>query len=136
MVIMCGLLSVGWHLRHRETHLKWLDEINSNTTETREKWYKMLLKSFDDWKYSFDAAVRSSDGEMGSSAQSGSTGLIQNAHSDLVTDASYDFYGLRLATCSLDQRFYFPDYKRKAFQFASFQNQSLAIRRRKRHMEG
>ena len=33
------------------------------------------------------------------------TGLIQNAHNDLVTDASYDFYGLHLATCSLDQRF-------------------------------
>ena len=33
------------------------------------------------------------------------TGLIQNAHNDLVTDASYDFYGLRLATCSLDQRY-------------------------------
>ncbi len=32
------------------------------------------------------------------------TGLIPNAHSDLITDASYDFYGLRLATCSLDQR--------------------------------
>ncbi|KAJ3503301.1 hypothetical protein NLJ89_g8496 [Agrocybe chaxingu] len=32
------------------------------------------------------------------------TGLIQNAHADLVTDAAYDFYGLRLATCSLDQR--------------------------------
>ncbi|PPQ88570.1 hypothetical protein CVT25_009949 [Psilocybe cyanescens] len=32
------------------------------------------------------------------------TGLIQNVHGDLVTDASYDFYGLRLATCSLDQR--------------------------------
>ncbi|KAJ7199215.1 WD40-repeat-containing domain protein [Mycena pura] len=32
------------------------------------------------------------------------TGLIQNAHNDLVTDASYDFYGLHLATCSLDQR--------------------------------
>ncbi|KAF5351136.1 hypothetical protein D9756_008241 [Leucocoprinus leucothites] len=32
------------------------------------------------------------------------TGLIQHAHDDLVTDASYDFYGLRLATCSLDQR--------------------------------
>ena len=31
-------------------------------------------------------------------------GLIPNAHNDLVTDASYDFYGLRLATCSLDQR--------------------------------
>ncbi|EPQ53705.1 WD40 repeat-like protein [Gloeophyllum trabeum ATCC 11539] len=32
------------------------------------------------------------------------SGLIESAHNDLVTDASYDFYGLRLATCSLDQR--------------------------------
>lgn len=32
------------------------------------------------------------------------TGLIENAHNDLVTDAVYDFYGLRLATCGLDQR--------------------------------
>ncbi|KAL4068570.1 WD40-repeat-containing domain protein [Scleroderma yunnanense] len=32
------------------------------------------------------------------------TGLIQNAHDDLVTDVSYDFYGLRFATCSLDQK--------------------------------
>ena len=32
-------------------------------------------------------------------------GLIPNAHSDLVTDAAYDFFGLRLATCSLDQKF-------------------------------
>ncbi|KAH9984486.1 WD40-repeat-containing domain protein [Russula vinacea] len=30
--------------------------------------------------------------------------LIQNAHADLVTDAAYDFYGVRLATCSLDHR--------------------------------
>ena len=35
------------------------------------------------------------------------TGLIPNAHNDLVTDASYDFYGLHLATCSLDQRYVF-----------------------------
>ncbi|KAJ3552352.1 hypothetical protein NM688_g4194 [Phlebia brevispora] len=32
------------------------------------------------------------------------TALIPNAHNDLVTDAAYDFYGLHLATCSLDQR--------------------------------
>ncbi|KAG2003589.1 nuclear pore protein seh1 [Coprinopsis cinerea AmutBmut pab1-1] len=32
------------------------------------------------------------------------TGLIPHAHNDLVTDAVYDFYGLRLATCGLDQR--------------------------------
>lgn len=35
------------------------------------------------------------------------SGLIQNAHGDLVTDTLYDFYGLRLATCSLDQRYVF-----------------------------
>ncbi|KAF7761378.1 hypothetical protein Agabi119p4_9370 [Agaricus bisporus var. burnettii] len=32
------------------------------------------------------------------------TGLIQHAHDDLITDTAYDFYGLRLATCGLDQR--------------------------------
>lgn len=32
------------------------------------------------------------------------TGLIQSAHDDLVTDLCYDYYGLRLATSSLDQR--------------------------------
>jgi nucleoporin SEH1 len=36
------------------------------------------------------------------------TGLIQSAHNDLVTDVAYDFYGLRLATCSLDQRYVVP----------------------------
>jgi hypothetical protein len=30
------------------------------------------------------------------------TNLIQNAHGDLVIDAAYDFYDVRLATCSLD----------------------------------
>lgn len=32
------------------------------------------------------------------------TALLENAHDDLVTDAAYDYYGLKLATCSLDQR--------------------------------
>ncbi|KAI6045292.1 WD40-repeat-containing domain protein [Pisolithus marmoratus] len=32
------------------------------------------------------------------------TGLIQNVHDDLLTDVSYDFYGLNFATCSLDQK--------------------------------
>jgi nucleoporin SEH1 len=32
------------------------------------------------------------------------TSLLNSTHADLVTDAAYDFYGLRLATCSLDQR--------------------------------
>ncbi|THH03870.1 hypothetical protein EW145_g5942 [Phellinidium pouzarii] len=32
------------------------------------------------------------------------TALIPNAHTDLVTDACYDTYGLYLATCGVDQR--------------------------------
>ncbi|KAG6329959.1 hypothetical protein ID866_9130 [Astraeus odoratus] len=32
------------------------------------------------------------------------TGLVQNTHDDLLTDVCYDFYGLRFATCSLDQK--------------------------------
>ncbi|KAJ4473747.1 WD40 repeat-like protein [Lentinula aciculospora] len=32
------------------------------------------------------------------------TGFINSAHSDLVTCAAYDYYGLKLATCGLDQR--------------------------------
>jgi len=31
--------------------------------------------------------------------------LIQTAHNDLITDGCYDYYGLRLATCGLDQRY-------------------------------
>ncbi|KAI1206816.1 uncharacterized protein F4807DRAFT_216020 [Annulohypoxylon truncatum] len=79
MIIMCGLLSVGWHLRHRDTHLKWL-ELGSGSSDTREKWCNMLLKAFDDWKTSFDAAIGSSDPESdGSGPQSHSNGLIQSA---------------------------------------------------------
>ncbi|KAI1347846.1 fungal-specific transcription factor domain-containing protein [Xylaria sp. FL0043] len=82
MIIMCGLLSVGWHLRHRETHLKWLD-LNPNASETRDKWCKMLLKAFDDWKTSFDDAIgstgSSSNDSSGAGQQAASNGLIQSA---------------------------------------------------------
>ncbi|KAI1407214.1 hypothetical protein F5Y13DRAFT_175465 [Hypoxylon sp. FL1857] len=79
MIIMCGLLSVGWHLRHRDTHLKWL-ELGSGSSDTRDKWCNMLLKAFDDWKTSFDKAIGSSDPESdGSGTQSHSNGLIQSA---------------------------------------------------------
>ncbi|RWA08652.1 hypothetical protein EKO27_g6455 [Xylaria grammica] len=82
MIIMCGLLSVGWHLRHRETHLKWLD-LAPNASETRDKWCKMLLKAFDDWKTSFDDAIGSNGSSnsdpSGTGQQSASNGLIQSA---------------------------------------------------------
>ncbi|KAI5857477.1 hypothetical protein GGS23DRAFT_616651 [Durotheca rogersii] len=79
MIIMCGLLSVGWHLRHRETHLKWL-ELGSNPSDTRDKWCGMLLKAFDDWKTSFDGAIGSTDLESdGTTPQAHSNGLVQSA---------------------------------------------------------
>ncbi|KAI8947830.1 fungal-specific transcription factor domain-containing protein [Xylaria longipes] len=82
MIIMCGLLSVGWHLRHRETHLKWLDD-GPNASETRDKWYQMLLKAFDDWKTSFDDAIGSNSASNAetslSEQQSAANGLIQSA---------------------------------------------------------
>lgn len=55
MIIMSGLLSVAWHLSHRETHLKWLDARAPNPN-TQNSWRKMLLRAFDVWKASFDAA--------------------------------------------------------------------------------
>lgn len=81
MIIMSGLLSVGWHLSHRETHLKWLD-LSTQSTEIQDNWKKILLKAFDDWKTSFDHA----QGALGTPAISdpsaqgaGSNGPIQSA---------------------------------------------------------
>ncbi|KAK3942473.1 hypothetical protein QBC46DRAFT_426286 [Diplogelasinospora grovesii] len=82
MIIMSGLLSVGWHLSHRETHLKWLD-LTTPSTETQDNWKKILLKAFDEWKVSFDMAK----GAMGSPTltdpsthqHTGSNGPIQSA---------------------------------------------------------
>lgn len=62
MIIISGLLSVGWHLSHRETHLKWLD-LRTPSTEVQDNWRKMLLLAFDNWKGSFDIAMSGSMSE-------------------------------------------------------------------------
>lgn len=65
MIIMSGLLSVGWHLNSREKNVTWLDLKMSS--EVHENWRTILLKAFDNWKESFDraqgalGAVQSSD---------------------------------------------------------------------------
>ena len=80
MIIMSGLLSVGWHLSHRETHLKWLD-LTAPSSETQDTWRKTLLRAFDDWKDSFDSAQGTMDSlSEGSAQRPGSTnGPIQSA---------------------------------------------------------
>ncbi|KAH7318277.1 zinc finger, C2H2 type domain-containing protein [Stachybotrys elegans] len=59
MIIVAGLLSVGWHLNHQQSHLKWLD-MRGTPSETQDSWRKMLLKAFDSWKESFDHAMSDS----------------------------------------------------------------------------
>ncbi|KZZ97423.1 Zinc finger, C2H2 type domain containing protein [Moelleriella libera RCEF 2490] len=59
MIVMAGLLSVEWHLSHREVHLKSLD-LRGSSTETQHRWRRMLLAAFDCWKGSFDAAMSDS----------------------------------------------------------------------------
>jgi hypothetical protein len=78
MIIMSGLLSVGWHLGHRETHLKWLD-LTAQSNETQEGWKKVLLSAFDEWKCSFDAAQGTAGGPDASPQFSGLNGPIHSA---------------------------------------------------------
>ncbi|KAJ9131806.1 Zinc c2h2 type domain-containing protein [Pleurostoma richardsiae] len=80
MIIMSGLLSVGWHLSHRETHLKWLD-LTAPSAETQGAWRYTLLRAFDDWKDSFDSAQGTFDSLSESPTQRGGSanGPIQSA---------------------------------------------------------
>lgn len=91
MIIMSGLLSVGWHLTHRETHLRWL-ELRSPSTETQDNWRKILLKAFDNWKHSFDRAdadsIADSPGQRGTpnGPMSSASLLFHIAHISLHVD--------------------------------------------------
>jgi hypothetical protein len=79
MIIMSGLLSVGWHLSRRDTHLKWLD-LTPSSTETQDNWRKILLNAFDVWKDSFDHAQGTGEATSDATSQRGSSnGPIQSA---------------------------------------------------------
>ncbi|OLN86955.1 Zinc finger protein klf1-like protein 1 [Colletotrichum chlorophyti] len=78
MIIMSGLLSVGWHLSHRESHLKWLD-LRTPSNETHGGWRNILLRAFDEWKESFDVAAGPNDTSEAPGQSSSSNGLIHSA---------------------------------------------------------
>ncbi|WQF79410.1 hypothetical protein CDEST_04424 [Colletotrichum destructivum] len=78
MIIMSGLLSVGWHLSHRESHTKWLD-LRTPSAESRDGWKKILLRAFDEWKESFDNAVGANDTPEVPGQPSTSNGPIHSA---------------------------------------------------------
>ncbi|EQL00315.1 zinc finger domain-containing protein type domain containing protein [Ophiocordyceps sinensis CO18] len=62
MIVISGLLSVGWHLSHKEAHLKWLD-LRTPSAGTQDGWRKMLLRALGNWKRSFDVAMSESVAE-------------------------------------------------------------------------
>nr|XP_036584500.1 zinc C2H2 type domain containing protein [Colletotrichum truncatum]KAF6794018.1 zinc C2H2 type domain containing protein [Colletotrichum truncatum] len=78
MIIMSGLLSVGWHLSRRELHLKWHD-LRTASTETHEGWKRILLRAFDQWKESFDNAVGADDTPEAPGQPTSSNGPIHSA---------------------------------------------------------
>ncbi|CAK1364917.1 hypothetical protein CB0940_08554 [Cercospora beticola] len=55
MLLMAGLLSVGWHMSRREKHLQFLETVPSVREQGR--WRSMLLQAFGHWRQSFDDAV-------------------------------------------------------------------------------
>ncbi|KAG6006475.1 hypothetical protein E4U21_007019 [Claviceps maximensis] len=59
MILMCGVLSVGWHLNHRATHPQWL-ELQTTESETRDKWCALVLDAFESWHSTFDMAMSDS----------------------------------------------------------------------------
>ncbi|KAG7139051.1 Zinc finger protein klf1 like [Verticillium longisporum] len=65
MIIMCGLLSVGWHLSHRDSQIKWLDR--PTRTSEHDTWRRTILKAFDIWKESYDADIGLSETNLGES---------------------------------------------------------------------
>lgn len=80
MIIMSGLLSVGWHLRRKETHN--LMDLTKIPNSKSDGWKMTLLSAFDQWKAYFDKA----QGSLGGSNMvdpiepySSSNGPIQSA---------------------------------------------------------
>jgi hypothetical protein len=67
---------------------------NNNSFRT-SIWKRVSVKKI------FISCTLSASSHFGSMIQ---TGLLASTHADLVTDSAFDYYGLRLATTSLDQR--------------------------------
>ena len=56
-IIMAGLLSVSWHMSQRDLQIS---SLGSRTFGGLDKWKSVLLRSFDNWKRDFDAALAES----------------------------------------------------------------------------
>ncbi|KAL2754851.1 hypothetical protein ACRALDRAFT_2028107 [Sodiomyces alcalophilus JCM 7366] len=78
MIIMSGLLSVGWHLNHRDSQVKWLGG-TGHRNPAHDTWRKTLLRAFDVWKDSFDADIGIGDPGDGGGPSGSANGPIHSA---------------------------------------------------------
>jgi len=55
MVLMSGLLSVGWHINRREKHVQFVETMPS--VQEQARWRSLLLQAFGHWRRSFDEVL-------------------------------------------------------------------------------
>ncbi|KAL2075206.1 hypothetical protein VTL71DRAFT_148 [Oculimacula yallundae] len=60
-ILLCGLLSVGWHMKQREVQISSLD-ISSLGVRKDNKWMESIAKAFDLWKVSCGPNSRGNPG--------------------------------------------------------------------------
>lgn len=93
MLLMSGLLSVGWHVNRREKHLQFLETAPSNREQGR--WRSLLLNAFSHWRTSFEAAVGVRSNVVGSVSQDTDAATVlfhlahMTMHADIIGKKSY-----------------------------------------------
>lgn len=63
VILISGLLSIGWHMSHRESELTWL-ETPSRIKEQKD-WRALLFRAFDSWNTNFEEALGTANPSRG-----------------------------------------------------------------------
>lgn len=66
VILMAGLLSVGWHMHDRETQLTWLK--TPLPLDEQERWRSLLFGAFDSWNVGFEEICAGSTTALGPAA--------------------------------------------------------------------
>lgn len=75
LILVAGLLSVGWHIKRRDKHSQFLETLP--IANERERWRHLLFKAYGHWRRSFETAL----GSMKANNQSG-----DGAHDDAAAE--------------------------------------------------
>jgi len=89
LILVTGLLSVGWHINRRERHMQFLETVPSS--HEHERWRSLLFNAYGHWRRSFESALASSKARRGSLKSSSRdfadpTVLYHLAHITMHTD--------------------------------------------------